>query len=152
MSEDTEQYNNVLIMQGDSLSFACFERLLSSVSPCQSIHYIGNHSSLSLSQHWHADLCASPSSPSCRCPSAEWSWPMLCPSWQSEVAARLLSPSPPPVQLLALHTEMERRSSMCRVSGADGQILASVHGNSISLLRIDGVRQCFVGYTDEKIR
>lgn len=56
---------------------------------------------------------------------------MLCPFWQSEVAARLLSPSPPPVQLLALHTEMERRSGMCRVSRADGQILTSVHANVI---------------------
>lgn len=32
---------------------------------------------------------------------------MLCPFWPSEAAARPLSPSPPPAQLLALNTKME---------------------------------------------
>lgn len=70
---------------------------------------------------WEADLGASPSSPSCRCPSVESSWPMLCPFWLSEAAVLPPSPSPPPVQLLALHAGMEMSSSRCRIIRADGQ-------------------------------
>lgn len=82
------------------------DRLLcNSISP--SISLGSNYSSLlsvtRSSQYSQADLCVSPSSPSSRCPSAGWSSPTLCPFWPSEVAARLLSPWPPPVQLLALN-------------------------------------------------
>lgn len=50
------------------------------------------------------DLCASPSSPSCRCLSEGWSWSMPCPFWLSEEPGCPLPPSPPHVQLLALRT------------------------------------------------
>lgn len=52
----------------------------------------------------NADLCASPSSPSCRFRSAAWSWPTPFPSWPSGVAVHLLWASPPPVRPLALNT------------------------------------------------
>lgn len=95
-------------------AFPPFSALFLTISYfCQSLFlvrlFIGHFfHSFALPIYVDADLCASPSSPSCRFQSVAWSWPMLCPFWPSGAAAHLLSSSPPPVRPLALDTDGKR--------------------------------------------